>query len=98
MEYESVIQNFSLCIESTLRNAKQLQHARLCFVSGFKTIGHGNPDNNLESLCALHISIFMKRSALIQLMQLHTFPLILCTFFIAIFFCPSGHHQFTYIN
>jgi hypothetical protein len=43
-EYESV--------ESILQNAKELQHSHFYFVvSCLKIIGHGNPDNNLESHC-----------------------------------------------
>jgi hypothetical protein len=37
-----------------LQTVKQLQHARLSqrgVVSGLKFMGHGNPDNNLESYC-----------------------------------------------
>jgi hypothetical protein len=51
-EYQSVTQKALLLIESILYNAKQLQHVQFYFVvSGYKIIGHGNPDNNLESLC-----------------------------------------------
>jgi hypothetical protein len=50
VEYEDVNQNVLLLIDSILKNGKQLQHARLCFVvSGLKIIGHGNPHNNFES-------------------------------------------------
>jgi hypothetical protein len=49
-EYESVTQGDLLLIESMLQNAKELQHS--CKVS--KIIGHGNPDNNLESHCVLN--------------------------------------------
>jgi hypothetical protein len=43
-----------LLVETILQNAEQHQHMRLYFlVSGFKIIGHGNPDNNLESHCTL---------------------------------------------
>jgi hypothetical protein len=60
-KYESVTREVLLLIESTLQNAKQLQHARLSYsvkrfyfaVSGLKIIGHGNPDNNLKSHCIL---------------------------------------------
>jgi hypothetical protein len=58
-EYESVTQKVLLSVESKLHNAKELQHASLSghvssfisVVSGLKIIGHGNPDNNLESRC-----------------------------------------------
>jgi hypothetical protein len=50
-EYESVTQNVLLAVESILHNAKQLQHAQFyLIVFGLKIMGHGNPDNNLESL------------------------------------------------
>jgi hypothetical protein len=56
-----VTQKVLLLVEPILQNAKQLQHARLSshircpsgVVSGLKIIGHGNPDNNLESHCIL---------------------------------------------
>jgi hypothetical protein len=59
MEYESVTQKVLLFVESVLQNSKQLQLARLSYfvssfyfaVSGLKIVGHGNADNNLESLC-----------------------------------------------
>jgi hypothetical protein len=51
-EYESVTEKVLLLIVSILQNAKLLQYARF-FFSGLKIIGHGNPDNNLESLCIL---------------------------------------------
>jgi hypothetical protein len=52
MKYESVIQKVLSLIESVLQNAKQLQHMQFYFsVYGLKFIGHGNPDNNLESPC-----------------------------------------------
>jgi hypothetical protein len=51
-EYENATRNVLLSIEAMLQNAKQLQHSQFYFVvSGLKIIGHGNPDNNLESLC-----------------------------------------------
>jgi hypothetical protein len=51
-EYERVTQNVLLAVELILHNAKQLRHAQFYFdISGLKIIGHGNPDNNLESLC-----------------------------------------------
>jgi hypothetical protein len=51
-EYESVTQKVLLLIESILKNAKQLQHARLSWhVSGLKIMGNGNFDINLESHC-----------------------------------------------
>jgi hypothetical protein len=51
-EYENVTQKVLLFIESILQDAKKLQHARLYFVvSVLKIIGHGNPDNNIESHC-----------------------------------------------
>jgi hypothetical protein len=51
-EYKSVTQKVLLLTESILQNSKQLQHAQFFFVvSGLKIIGHGNPDNNLESHC-----------------------------------------------
>jgi hypothetical protein len=54
IEYESVIQKVLLLVESILQNAKQLQHAQFCFdVSSLKITGHGNTDNNLESLCTI---------------------------------------------
>jgi hypothetical protein len=57
--YERVTQKVLWLIESILQNAKQLQHTRLSLhlrsASGiqlpFPIIGHGNPDNNLESHC-----------------------------------------------
>jgi hypothetical protein len=50
MECENVAQKVLLIIESVLHYAKQLQHARFYFaVCDLKIIGHGNPDNNLES-------------------------------------------------
>jgi hypothetical protein len=60
-EYESVTQKVVSPVESILQNAKQLQHARLSWhvrglsgvVPGLKIIGHGKPDNNLESHCIL---------------------------------------------
>jgi hypothetical protein len=52
MEYVSAIQKVSLFVESILQNAKQLQHVQFySLVFGLKIIGHGNPDNNLESHC-----------------------------------------------
>jgi hypothetical protein len=58
-EYVSVTQKVLLLIESMLQNAKQLQHARLFWhVSSLKIIGHGNPDNNLESHC-IYIYIYI---------------------------------------
>jgi hypothetical protein len=37
-----------------VKNDKQLQRTRLYYVySGLKIVGHGNPDNNLESLCGI---------------------------------------------
>jgi hypothetical protein len=49
-EYESETQKVLLHVESISQNAKHFQHAQLYFVvSGLKIIGHGNPDNNLES-------------------------------------------------
>jgi hypothetical protein len=58
MQYENVTQKVSFRLESILWNAKQLQHAPFVFykqfyfvVSGLQIIGHGNPDNNLESHC-----------------------------------------------
>jgi hypothetical protein len=54
MENESVTQKVLLIIESILQNAKQLQHSQFYFVvSGLEIIGHGHPDNNLESLSIL---------------------------------------------
>jgi hypothetical protein len=50
-EYETVTQKVLLLIESILQNAKQLQHARLSWY--VSSIGHGNPDNNLESPCII---------------------------------------------
>jgi hypothetical protein len=49
-----------------LQKAKQLQHARLSWhVSSFilfspprfQILGHGNPDNNLESVCSYSIGL-----------------------------------------
>jgi hypothetical protein len=52
IEYERVTQKVLLFLGSMVQNAKQLQHAQFYFVvSGLKIIGHGNPHNNLESLC-----------------------------------------------
>jgi hypothetical protein len=52
MEYENATPEVLLHLESILQMAKQLQHAQFYFViSGLKIIGHGNPDNNLESHC-----------------------------------------------
>jgi hypothetical protein len=57
-KYENVAQNVLLSLESTLHNAIQLQYDRLYFVySGLKIIGHGNSNNNLESVCILYIHI-----------------------------------------
>jgi hypothetical protein len=54
VEYVTVTEIVLLSIESILQITKQLQLARLFFVvSGLKIIGHGNPDNNLESTCIL---------------------------------------------
>jgi hypothetical protein len=51
-EYESVTQRVPLFTESILHNDKRLQLVQFYFVlSSLKIIGHGNPDNNLESHC-----------------------------------------------
>jgi hypothetical protein len=49
MEYEIVTQEVLLLVESVLQNAKQ--HAQIYLFFCLKMIGHGNPDNNLESCC-----------------------------------------------
>jgi hypothetical protein len=52
MEYENVIQTVLFILESILQNAKQFQHGQFYFyIFYFKIIGHGNPNNNLESHC-----------------------------------------------
>jgi hypothetical protein len=48
MEYESATQKVLLSAESILHNVKQLQHAKFILFPVWK-LGHGNPDNNLES-------------------------------------------------
>jgi hypothetical protein len=51
-KYEILTQKVLLSVESIMQNAKQLQHAQFyVIVFGLKIIGHGNPDNNLESHC-----------------------------------------------
>jgi hypothetical protein len=60
-EYESVTPKVLLLIELILQNVKQnflssdfIFLNRFYFiVSGLKILGHGNPDNNLESYCVL---------------------------------------------
>jgi hypothetical protein len=60
MEYEILIQKVISLIESLLQNAEQLQHAQFYIVvTGLKIIGHGNPDNNLETHCIDYI--FLQR-------------------------------------
>jgi hypothetical protein len=51
VQYENVNQEVLLLIEPMLHNAKPLQHALYFIVSGLKITGHGNSNNNLESLC-----------------------------------------------
>jgi hypothetical protein len=48
MEYEIETQKVEFLLESILQNT--IQHAHFyVFVSGLKTMGHGNRDKNLES-------------------------------------------------
>jgi hypothetical protein len=50
-KYESVTDKVLLLVEPILQNAKELQHARLPWHVKLKIIGHGNPENSLESHC-----------------------------------------------
>jgi hypothetical protein len=53
-EYERVTQEVLLSLKSVLENAKQL-------ISYLKIIGHGNPDNNLESHCILFSGLWRRK-------------------------------------
>jgi hypothetical protein len=56
-EYESVIQKVLWLTEVILQNAPFVAREQFYFVvSCLKTVGHGNLDNNLESLRILTLS------------------------------------------
>jgi hypothetical protein len=56
MECESVTQEVLLRVDSILQNAKQIERPQFFFF-GLEIIGHGNPDNNLESPCTIRYYI-----------------------------------------
>jgi hypothetical protein len=51
MEYESITQKVLVLVYQYCRTLKNFRMQFYFIVSGFKIIVHGNPDNNLESLC-----------------------------------------------
>jgi hypothetical protein len=50
-EYEDVTQKVLFCRQENVLNYTFIFSKQFYFVSGLKIIGHGNPDNNLESSC-----------------------------------------------